>query len=407
MHQQNSMDGGAWPVAGSRHAPHIRADAPPPSRTESPFMTQLFTPFKLRDLTLPNRLVVSPMCQYSAVDGLANEHHYVHLGRFALGGYGLVMVEATAVVPEGRITHGCLGLWSEAQVAPLVRIVEYLHANGARAGIQIGHAGRKGSSRLPWRGAGTVTPEDMADLGVAPWTTHAPSAIAESDAYAEPAAMTIAEIEALPQAFADAATRALEAGFDLLEVHAAHGYLLNEFLSPIANKRDDQYGGSRENRMRLALAIVERVREVWPNEKPLSVRISSVDGHDNGWKIEDSVVLAGELKSRGVDLIDCSASGFAGSPLKPAPSYLVPLASRIRAEAGIATMAVGLITTPQAAADAVDGGHADLVAMARKALDDPNFPLHARAALGDADAFTHWPIQAGYAVKRLQDALKG
>ncbi|MBU1307252.1 MAG: NADH:flavin oxidoreductase/NADH oxidase, partial [Alphaproteobacteria bacterium] len=326
-------------------------------------MTQLFTPFQLRDLTVPNRLVVSPMCQYSAVDGLANEHHYVHLGRFALGGYGLVMVEATAVVPEGRITHGCLGLWNEAQVAPLARIVDYLHANGAKAGIQIGHAGRKGSSRLPWRGVGTVTPEDMADLGVTPWTTQAPSAIAESDAYAEPAAMTLAEIEALPDAFADAASRALKAGFDLIEVHAAHGYLLNEFLSPIANKRDDEYGGSRENRMRLALTIVERVRQVWPAEKPLSVRISSVDGHDNGWKIEDSVVLAGELKSRGVDLIDCSASGFAGSPLKPAPSYLVPLASQIREQAGIATMAVGLITTPQAAADAIDGGHADLVAM--------------------------------------------
>ncbi|PWW03366.1 2,4-dienoyl-CoA reductase-like NADH-dependent reductase (Old Yellow Enzyme family) [Hoeflea marina] len=370
-------------------------------------MTQLFTPFRLRDLTVQNRLVVSPMCQYSATDGLANEHHYVHLGRFALGGYGLVMVEATAVVPEGRITHGCLGLWTDAQVAPLARIVDYLHANGAKAGIQIGHAGRKGSSRLPWRGVGTVTPQDMAELGVTPWTTRAPSAIAESDAYAEPAEMTVAEIEALPAAFVAAARRALAAGFDIIEIHAAHGYLINEFLSPIANRRGDAYGGGRENRMRLALAVVERVREVWPAEKPISVRISSVDGHEHGWKIEDSVVLACELKARGVDLIDCSASGFAGSPLKPAPSYLVPLAGRIRQEAGIATMAVGLITTPEAAADAVDSGRADLVAMARQALNDPNFPHHARAALGDGEAWTHWPVQAGYAVKRLQDALMG
>lgn len=369
----------------------------------------LLSPVSLRALTLRNRLAVSPMCQYSAVDGLAGDWHFAHLARFAIGGFGLVVTEATAVAPEGRITYGDLGLWSEAQVAPLARIAAFLKGQGAAAGIQLAHAGRKAASVIPWRGAFDETEEEKARLGFADWQPVAPSAALHSggSGHKMPRALAVDEIEALPGVFAAAAARALRAGFDVAEVHAAHGYLLNEFLSPLANHRDDAYGGSRENRMRLPLAVVEAVRAVWPSDRPLFTRISATDGHPDGWTVEDSVVFARALKDRGVDVVDCSSGGFDGASLKPGPLYQVPLAETVRREAGVATMTVGLVTEPADAERVVADGRADLVALGRAALDDPNWPLHARAVLGGlSDPYAEWPDQAGYAVRNKDRTLK-
>jgi 2,4-dienoyl-CoA reductase-like NADH-dependent reductase (Old Yellow Enzyme family) len=370
-------------------------------------MNTLFSPFALRGLTLKNRLVVAPMCQYSARHGVAGDYHLVHYGRFALGGFGLVIVEATAVTPEGRISYGDLGLWDDGQIAPLARIVDVVKANGAAVGIQIGHAGRKASATVPWRGGFTETEAEKAALGFESWTPVAPSAVPHtpnSPVYQTPHALTLDEIAAVKDAFVAAARRALAAGFDLVEVHGAHGYLLNQFLSPLANRRTDRYGGSRENRMRFPLEVVAAVRAVWPADKPVLVRLSVTDSHPEGWTTEDSVVLSAELKRLGVDLVDCSSGGFDGAAVAPKPLYQVPLARAVRDGAGIPTAAVGLITRPDEAEAIVASGDADLVALAREALDDPNWPLHARAQLGGTD-YSDWPRQSGYAVRNKDRAL--
>ena len=271
----------------------------------SSFMSQLFSPLALRDLTLRNRTVVAPMCQYSAQHGLANDWHFVHLGRFAIGGFGLVILEATGVLPEARISYGDLGLWDDGQIAPLKHIVDFLHAQGSAAGIQLAHAGRKASTPIAWRRGFDETEEEKSEFAFESWTPVAPSAIIHSEkqpGYTTPRAMTEDDIRHTIKAFADAAKRADAAGFDVVEIHAAHGYLINQFLSPVANKRTDAYGGSRENRMRFALEVTDAVRAVWPETKPLFVRISTTDGIPDGWHVEDSQALAVELKARGVDV---------------------------------------------------------------------------------------------------------
>lgn len=355
-------------------------------------MSKLFSPATLRGLTLRNRTVVAPMCQYSAQDGFANDWHFVHLGRFALGGFGLVMLEATAVVPEGRISYGDLGLWKDEQIAPLKRIVDFLHSQGAAAGIQLAHAGRKASTPVPWRKGFDETDTEKAALHFESWTPVAPSALihAEGKNFTKPEALDEAGIRHIIDSFVAAAKRADRAGFDTVEIHAAHGYLLNQFLSPLANKRTDRYGGSRENRMRLVLEVTEAVRAVWPAEKPLLVRLSVSDWHPEGWQVEDSIALTRELKARGVDAIDASSGGFEGASIPAAADYQVPFASAIRNEGGLPCMAVGLLGDAHRAEAIIANGEADFIALARGALDDPNWPVHTRHELGVND-YDLWP----------------
>ena len=348
-------------------------------------MSHLFEPFTLRGRTLPNRIVVSPMCQYSADDGLANDWHFVHLGSRAVGGAGLVIVEATAVTPDGRISPDDLGIWSDAHVGPLERIARFVKQQGSAAGLQIAHAGRKGSTWRPWSGRGAIPIDQRGWRPVGP--TEEPF---DSD-YPTPRALTVSDMAGVVEAFAAAARRAVSAGFDVLEVHAAHGYLIHEFLSPLSNHRADQYGGSFDNRARLCLEIVEAVRAVWPEPRPLFVRISSTDWTDGGWDLDQAVELACRLRSRGVDLIDCSSGGnIAHAHIPLAPGYQVPFAERIRRQARIATGAVGLITTPEQAEAIIAEGRADVVLLARELLRDPYWPLRAAQALGHAAA---WPAQ--------------
>jgi 2,4-dienoyl-CoA reductase-like NADH-dependent reductase (Old Yellow Enzyme family) len=374
-------------------------------------MTSLFSPFTIRGVTLKNRIVLSPMCQYSARLGMANDWHFAHLARFALGGFGLVFVEATAVSAEGRITYGDLGLWSDEQIGPLKHIVDFLHSQGAAAGIQIGHAGRKASTPLWWRGSFNETEAEKPEIGFEEWQPLAPSPEIHSAAYQnyykQPRAMTLADIAQLQAYFVQATHRAEAAGFDVVEIHAAHGYLLDQFLSPLSNHRQDDYGGSLENRMRLVLEIADGMRQVWPAQKPLFIRLSVTDAHPNGWTVDDSVMLCGRLKSLGVDLIDCSSGGFEGATINAAANYQVGLARAVRNAAGIATMTVGLITDPTDAAAFIANGDANLVALGRGALDDPQWPLHAREALAVAgdDTYSAWPKQAGFAVRNKDRAL--
>jgi 2,4-dienoyl-CoA reductase-like NADH-dependent reductase (Old Yellow Enzyme family) len=338
----------------------------------------LFSPLRLRNLELPNRIVVSPMCQYSAEDGSATDWHLIHLGHLALGGAGLLFVEATAVEPIGRITPGCHGLYSDANEHALARVVAAIRRHSPiKLGIQLAHAGRKGSSEPPWRGGMLIPPEQGG------WPPVAPSAIPQLPQEGPPVALDRAGIARIRDAFAASARRALRIGFDAIELHSAHGYLLHEFLSPIANRRDDEYGGSRENRMRFPLEVFDAVRAVWPAERPLGVRISATDWVDGGWDLEDSVAYARELKARGCDWIDCSGGGVSPQQKIPlGPGYQVPFSRRIRAEVGIPTVAVGLIAEPKHAEAIVADGEADLVAMARAMLYDPRWPWHAAAALG-------------------------
>lgn len=346
----------------------------------------LFTPYTARGVTPRNRIVVSPMCQYSCVDGFADEWHLVHLGSRAVGGAGLVVVEATAVEPRGRISPEDLGLWSDAHAAPLARIAAFVRAQGAVPGIQLAHAGRKASTYRPWSGHGAV-PVDQGG-----WRdVIAPSAIPFSDDYSRPREMTAADLVAVREAFVAATRRAANAGFQFLELHAAHGYLLHSFLSPLANQRADQYGGSLENRLRFVLEVTDAVRAAWPDELPLAVRISGTDWVAGGWTIDDSVILARELRARGVDLVDVSSGGLSPAQRIPlGPGYQVPLAARVRQEAGIPTIAVGLITDPHQAEAILATGQADLVALAREFLRDPYWPLHAASALG---VDLPWPAQ--------------
>lgn len=348
-------------------------------------MSLLFTPLKIGDVTFRNRAFVSPMCQYSSRDGMPNDWHLVHLGSRAVGGAGLVMVEASAVAPEGRITPGDSGLWSDAHAEAFQRITRFIREHGAVPGIQLAHAGRKASTDLPWLGGKPLTPEAGA------WTTVAPSAVPFADGYPSPQALSVAELDGAVAAFVAAARRARDAGFQCIEVHMAHGYLLHEFLSPLANHRDDDYGGSLENRMRFPLRVAAAVREAWPASLPLLARISASDWVEGGWDIEQSVALCRRLKEIGVDLIDCSSGGVIADARVPAgPGYQTPFAERIRREAGIATAAVGLITEAAQAEHILRTGQADAVFLAREMLRDPYWPLHAAAKLR---VDVPWPVQ--------------
>nr|WP_290055782.1 NADH:flavin oxidoreductase/NADH oxidase [Amycolatopsis sp. MEP2-6] len=345
-------------------------------------MSRLFSPITVRGLTLPNRAWVSPMCQYSASDGVPNDWHLVHLGQFAAGGAGLVMTEATAVTSEGRISPQDTGIWTDAQAEAWRRIVGFVHGQGTAIGMQLAHAGRKASTRRPWEGTGSVPPEDGG------WESVGPSATAFGE-YATPRTLTTDEVSALPQAFATAAEKAQDVGFDVLELHFAHGYLVHQFLSPLSNSRTDRYGGDFEGRTRLALEIADAVRATTP--LPLFARLSATDWTDGGWTVDESVRLAKLLAERGIDLIDTSSGGNTPHPDIPVgPGYQVPFAERIRTEAGLPTGAVGMITNPQQAEDIVAGGEADAVFLARALLRDPHWPLRAANALG---AEVRWPNQ--------------
>ncbi|WP_431857628.1 NADH:flavin oxidoreductase/NADH oxidase [Azospirillum sp.] len=366
----------------------------------------LFSPLRLRGTTLPNRVAVAPMCQYSAQDGVANDWHFAHLARFALGGAGLVFVEATAVTPEGRITHGDVGLWNDAQVPPLRRIADFLRAHGSVPAIQLGHAGRKGSVQRPWEGSAPLN-----GAGEPPWPTVAPSALPVQADWPAPAELDAAGLDALRDAWRQAARRALAAGFEIVEVHAGHGYLLHQFLSPLANTRTDAYGGDRERRMRFPLEVVRIVREEWPADRPVFVRISAVDGIDGGVSIEDSVAFAHELKASGVDVVDCSSGGLTGpataARVQRPLGFQIPFAERIRRDTGVPTMAVGLILDPEQADAVIRDGQADIVAIAREALFNPNWPLHARLAFDGNGGFGAWPEQAGWWLARREKELNG
>jgi 2,4-dienoyl-CoA reductase-like NADH-dependent reductase (Old Yellow Enzyme family) len=349
--------------------------------------SNLFSPIQLAGITFPNRVFVSPMCQYSSEDGFSSDWHLVHLGSRAVGGAGLVMTEAAAVLAEGRITPQDLGLWKDDHIAGLKRIVEFLHGQGARAGVQLAHAGRKASMARPWAPEQrSLTPSEGGWKNV-----MAPSAVRFADEYSQPIALDLAGIQTITRAFTRATERALEAGFDLVELHAAHGYLLHEFLSPLSNRRSDQYGGSFENRIRLLVEVVDAMRAVWPVELPLLVRISATDWAEGGWDIDQSVGLAKVLKEHKVDLIDVSSGGMTPQQVIPlGPGYQTPFAERIRREAQIPTGAVGMITDAAQAEHILRTGQADVVLLARELLREPYWPLRAARELGDT---TSWPAQ--------------
>jgi 2,4-dienoyl-CoA reductase-like NADH-dependent reductase (Old Yellow Enzyme family) len=341
-------------------------------------MTHLFEPFTLRGVTLRNRIGVSPMCQYSAQeDGKANEWHLVHLGARAAGGAGLIIAEAAAVEARGRITPNDLGVWSDEQIEPLARAVRFIQSQGAVAGIQIAHAGRKASTSCPWEGSGPIPEGDPRT-----WTVAGPSSHAFAEGYPVPHALTRAEIGEVQAAFRAGAVRVLAAGFEWLEIHAAHGYLIHSFLSPLSNQRTDEYGGSLENRSRFILETARTVRSVWPERLPLTVRLSCTEWVDNGWTIDNTVELAHRLKQEGVDLIDCSSGGNLPNALVPTgPGYQVPLSEAVRRGVQIATAAVGMITAPTHADEIIRSGRADLVLLGREMLRDPYWALHAAQAL--------------------------
>jgi 2,4-dienoyl-CoA reductase-like NADH-dependent reductase (Old Yellow Enzyme family) len=349
-------------------------------------MTHLFDPLSIRDITFANRVFVSPMCEYSSTDGFANDWHFVHLGSRAVGGAGLVLTEATAVLPEGRISPQDLGIWKDEHIEPLSRIVRFIHEQGSVAGMQLAHAGRKGSTYAPRAGHGKV-PESKGGWN----NVVAPSALPFSADYPMPRALSIDGIQDVVSAFAAAARRACEAGFRVIEVHAAHGYLIHEFLSPLSNQRTDAYGGSFENRTRILREVVAAVRDSWPEGAPLFVRISATDWIDGGWDIEQSVELARQLKELGADLIDCSSGGnVAHAEIPVGPGYQTRFAERIRREADILTGAVGMITSPVQAEHILATGQADAVIIARELLRDPYWPLRAASELGQ---HISWPVQ--------------
>ena len=349
-------------------------------------MPHLFDSFTIRDLEFSNRVFVSPMCEYSSVDGYANDWHLVHLGSRAVGGAGLVLTEATAVLPEGRISPQDLGLWKDEHVDFLKRIVSFIHEQGSVAGMQLAHAGRKASTRRPWEGDGVVPETEGGWQNV-----MAPSAIRFADNYPTPQALAVDDIQQVVRAFAAAARRACDAGFRVIEIHAAHGYLIHEFLSPLSNHRDDTYGGPFENRTRLIREIVTAVRSSWPKGAPLFVRISASDWVEGGWDLEQSIELARSLKQLGVDLIDCSSGGTVPHAKIPAgPGYQTPFAQRIRHEAEILTGAVGMITSAVQAEQIIGTGQADAIVIAREFLRDPYWPLRAAKELGQSIS---WPVQ--------------
>lgn len=348
-------------------------------------MSLLFTPYAIKSVTLKNRIVVSPMCQYSAIDGFANNWHLVHLGARAVGGAALIIQEATAVLPEGRISYADLGIWKDEHIEKLKEINEFIHEQGSVAGIQLAHAGRKASAETAWNGGRQIKE------GPNGWVPLAPSAIPFHEKDVLPKELEKEEIYTIIEAFKTAAKRSLEAGFKVLEIHAAHGYLIHEFYSPLSNKRTDEYGGSFENRIRFLLEIIDAVHLVWPSNLPLFVRISATDWVEDGWTIEDSVALAAILKEKGVDLIDTSsAANIPKAPIPVGPNYQVPLAAKIKKEASMPTGAVGLITDAQQAESILQNGEADLIFIARELLRNPYFPLQAAKELGDEIT---WPKQ--------------
>jgi 2,4-dienoyl-CoA reductase-like NADH-dependent reductase (Old Yellow Enzyme family) len=368
----------------------------------------LFSPLTLRGVTLRNRLVLSPMCQYSAVDGLVQDWHHQHHARFASGGIALGFVEATGVTRDGRITHGCTGIWNDDQVPGLRRIVELYHAYGAACGIQIGHAGRRASAERPWDGAAPIKRTDGTEAG---WERVAPSALPEREGYPAPRALTEAEIEELIAAFTAATRRALAAGFDVVEIHGAHGYLIHSFFSPISNQRTDAFGGSREKRMRFPLLVAEAVRAAWPAEKPLFYRASFVDGVPDGTTVEDTVALAKALKSRGVDVIDCSGGGMAGSislsTAKLMPGFQVPYAATVRREAQILSMAVGAIVEPKQAEAILANGEADLIAIGRQFMAEPHWLYRAALELGHPEPDSVLVKNYAFYLSRRANVLDG
>jgi 2,4-dienoyl-CoA reductase-like NADH-dependent reductase (Old Yellow Enzyme family) len=338
----------------------------------------LFAPLAIRGVALRNRIAVSPMCQYSAEDGFFNDWHLVHLGSRAVGGASLVITEATSVEPRGRISPWDTGIWKDEHIAFLSRIAAFVKSQGAAAGIQLAHAGRKAGCRRPWEGGGPI-PESEGG-----WPTVAPSAVPFRESDPVPHALSQEEIAAIVEAFAAAGRRALAAGFQVAEIHAAHGYLIHQFLSPLSNRREDEYGGALDRRMRFALEVAGAVRAVWPDDLPLFCRVSATDWVEGGWTPEETVELARGLRDRGVDLIDCSSGGSSPHAKVPvAPGYQVPFAERVRREAGILSGAVGLITSPEQAAEIVTTAQADLILLAREFLRDPYFPQTAAVALGD------------------------
>ena len=337
----------------------------------------LFSSLPIRAITLPNRIVVSPMCQYSCQDGFANDWHLVHLGQRALGGAGLIIVEASAVEARGRISPFDMGIWKDEHIEPFTRITSFLKQHGSVAGIQLAHAGRKASTDVPWRGGRPLSPEEGG------WQPVGPSAVPFDKGHAVPTELSVADIRKIVDAFAAAAQRSLKAGFDVIELHGAHGYLMHEFLSPFSNQRSDEYGGSLENRMRFTLEVTKAVRAVWPDRLPLFLRISATDWAEGGWDIDQSIELARAVQPLGVDLIDCSSAGTLPHPNIPLkPGYQVPFADRIRRETGMLTGAVGLITEPKQADAIICEGQADLVFLAREFLREPYWPLKASLELG-------------------------
>jgi len=373
--------------------------------------SRLFAPLELRAVRLPNRVVISPMCQYSATDGFADDWHFAHLAKFAIGRAGLIFTEAAAVEADGRITHGDLGIWRDEHIAPLQRITAFVKSQGAIPAIQLAHAGRKASMQRPWFGNGPLDAAD-AQRGDVAWPIVGPGDNALGPGWLTPHALTKPDLQRIRQSFVAAAARADRAGFAVAEIHGAHGYLLHSFLSPLTNPRADEYGGSRENRMRFPLEVVAAVRVGWPAAKPLFVRVSSIDDIEGGWTIDDSVVFATELKRLGVDVVDCSSGGALGSataaakPLTPrVPGFQLPFAQAIRSGASIPTMAVGLILDAAQAEAALQAGQADLIAVGREALNDPNWALHAARALGDDPHFEMWPQQYAWWLTRRQPLL--
>mgnify|MGYP002622215575 CR=1 FL=1 len=376
----------------------------------TPTDSALFIPLTLRGVTFRNRVMVSPMQQYMAgPDGLPRGFHLQHYGRLAIGGVGAVMTEALAVTPEGRVTWHDLGLWNDAQAEALAPIADMLGASGAVPATQLIHAGRKGSVGRPWEGYNPLTEADAA-RGCPPWTTLAPSALPANPGWHVPQMMDEDAIARAIEAFHVAARRAARAGFRFLEIHAAHGYLIHSFLSPLSNRREDGWGGDRAGRMRFLLAVTEAVRSAWPGDLPLSVRLSCVDDQEGGWTLEDSIALAIELKARGVDIVDCSSGGLGERTttrmVRRPEGYQVPYAERIRREAAIPTIAVGLITTPAFAESVVRDGRADMVAIGREALFNPHWALHAAQALGADPGFTGWPPAWGWWLEKRARAAR-
>lgn len=368
----------------------------------------LFTPIRLGELTARNRIIVSPMCQYASKDGGPTDWHLVHLGQFALGGAGIVFCEETAVEARGRKSYHCAGIYSDAHIAGYRRINDFLRQHGAIPAIQIGHGGRKGAGCPPWEGYRPLTAKD-AHLGNPPWQTVSASAIPASDAAPVPHALTRGEIGEVVGCWREAALRAAEAGYDIVEIHAAHGYLIHQFLSPLANRRDDAYGGDLQGRMRLCLEIIEAVRSVWPAGKPVFMRVSAVDGSGE-WSMDDTVALAREAKARGVAAITTSSGGIAGpgtaAPVPRVPGYHVPYAGRVRGSADLMTIAVGLITEPGHAEEILQQGQADMIALAREMLWNPHWPAHAARELGVPDYLDLLPQPYAWWLKRREDILR-